>query len=296
MLQQTQVATVLPRYAAWFERFPSIQSLATASLDEVLKAWEGLGYYRRARFIHQTAQSIMQNYGGQFPEDFAAMQTLAGIGRSTAGAISSFCFQTPTPVLDGNVKRVLKRWQKDADLNDKQLWQLAQEAIEQADDVALWNQSMMELGATLCSSRQADCKACPVAEFCLSAFNVDTSRAAKKQPVKDVYWQVCIQKNTEHGIFLQQRPEQGIWAGLWTPPIVELSEKPSQKPHHIHLLTHRRLHLYASYVAGSSASNATAYLTESVKKSEAGQWFHSLESIALPTGIHRLFAALNVKI
>jgi len=161
MLQQTQVKTVLPRYEAWFQRFPSIQDVAEASLDDVLKAWEGLGYYRRARFIHQAAQRIMDVYDGQFPSDFDAMQSLAGIGRSTAGAISSFCFQTPTAVLDGNVKRVLKRWQHDVDLNEKMLWQLAQTAIEQASikqksHAALWNQAMMELGAMVCTPRQPD--------------------------------------------------------------------------------------------------------------------------------------------
>jgi len=264
--------------------------LAEAHLDEVLKAWEGLGYYRRARFIHQAARQIMDVYQGQFPEDFEAMQTLSGIGRSTAGAISSFCFQTPTAVLDGNVKRVLKRWQHDVNLKDKPLWELAQHAIEQTEHPALWNQAMMELGATVCSPRQPDCEACPVSKYCLSAFDVDTSLRMKKTQVKDVYWQVWIQYDDAKGIFLQQRPEKGIWAGLWTPPIVELQEKPHQKPNHIHLLTHRRLHLYVSDMAMDSKVPTLDCKTNN------GQWFQSLDAIALPTGIHRLFTSLKLKI
>ncbi len=280
MLQQTQVKTVLPRYEAWFERFPNIQSLSEASLDEVLKAWEGLGYYRRARFIHASSQQIMQDFHGKFPHIFDDILTLSGIGRSTAGAISSFCFQTATPVLDGNVKRVLKRWQRDETLKDKELWSLAQKAIDQADDVGLWNQGMMELGSTLCSAGQPDCTSCPVSEHCLSAFDVQKS-IPKNITVKNVYWQVSLHHNSKTGVFLQQRPSQGIWAGLWTPPMIELAEKPLENPDYIHVLTHRRLHLYA--VKGELLSENT------------GQWFQSLDDIALPTGIHLLFTSLNLQ-
>jgi len=281
MLQQTQVKTVLPRYEAWFQRFPSIQRLAEASLDEVLKAWEGLGYYRRARFIHAASQRMMKQHQGHFPQAFESILALSGIGRSTAGAISSFCFQTATPVLDGNVKRVLKRWQRDETLKDKQLWSLAQIAIEQANDVALWNQAMMELGATICLSHLPDCTSCPVSKHCLSAFDVQKSIPSKNITVKNVYWQVSLHHTPKTGVFLQQRPSQGIWAGLWTPPIIELAEKPLQEPDYIHVLTHRRLHLYA--VKGELLNEHT------------GQWFQCLDDIALPTGIHRLFTSLNLQ-
>ncbi|MDQ6995690.1 MAG: A/G-specific adenine glycosylase [Mariprofundaceae bacterium] len=283
MLQQTQVKTVLPRYERWFERFPSIADLAKASLDDVLKAWEGLGYYRRARFIHAASQHIMTHHQGHFPQLFEEMLAWPGIGRSTAGAISSFCFHTATPVLDGNVKRVLKRWHREEQFNDKQLWHLAQSAIDQADDAGLWNQAMMELGATLCSVRQPDCAACPVSEHCLSSFDVQESIPTKKVVVKDLYWQVCVYQHHDKGIFLQQRPATGVWAGLWTPPLIELPKKPTKKPQHIHLLTHRRLHLYAH-----TPSNDVDELE--------GQWFPSLEQIALPTGIHRLFSAIHLKL
>ncbi|OIO72537.1 MAG: A/G-specific adenine glycosylase [Zetaproteobacteria bacterium CG1_02_53_45] len=275
MLQQTQVKTVLPRYLEWFATFPTIEALAAAATDDVLKAWEGLGYYRRARFIHRAAQLIVADCAGRFPQSFDGMMQLPGIGRSTAGAISSFCFNTATPVLDGNVKRVLKRWVAQPEATDKALWLLAQQAIETSGEPATWNQAMMELGATACSARSADCSACPVNAFCASAFQVDTASELRKQtPVLNVYWQVELFTCPERGIWLSRRPDTGIWAGLWTPPITELGCQPDAEPAHVHLLTHRRLHLYPVESAQEPAGE--------------GRWVRSIEGYALPTGIHRL--------
>ena len=274
MLQQTQVTTVLPRYHAWLQRFPNIQSLAEADLDAVLKAWEGLGYYRRARFLHQAAQSIMQHHAGVFPEQFDDIMALSGIGRSTAGAIASFCYQQYTPVLDANVKRVLRRWYADVACNDATLWGWAQQYIEASKKPDIWNQAMMELGATLCTAKQANCAVCPVADTCHSAFSVEANKP-KQIVVQDVYWEVLLCHDETRGLWLQQRPEQGIWAGLWTPPIRELTEAPKHhNADYIHRLTHRRLHLYIKPV-------------EDVQGGE-GQWFNNLEHIALPTGIHHI--------
>ena len=275
MLQQTQVKTVLPRYLAWFDTFPTIETLASATTDDVLKAWEGLGYYRRARFIHRAAQLIVADYAGRFPQSFDGMMQLPGIGRSTAGAISSFCFGTATPVLDGNVKRVLKRCFAQPDATDKALWLLAQQAIEPSGDPATWNQAMMELGATACSARSPDCVVCPVHECCASAFQVDaTSELRKQTAVLNLFWQVELFTCPERGIWLSRRPETGIWAGLWTPPITELNTQPVQEPAHVHLLTHRRLHLYP--------------VESTLEPAGDGQWVRSIEGYALPTGIHRL--------
>lgn len=274
MLQQTQVKTVLPRYLKWFEIFPDITSLATATTDEVLKAWEGLGYYRRARFIHQSAQKIISEHGGLFPEHFDQIMALPGIGRSTAGAIASFSFGQPTPVLDGNVKRVLKRWRGNPDATEKQLWTWVEEAIEASGNPADWNQAMMELGATHCSSRSPDCSPCPMNQLCGSAFQPADSTRIKKVTVKDVHWRVALHTNPEQGIWLTRRPDSGIWANLWTPPISELESAPETEPSHIHTLTHRKLHLYGDILDSSPAGD--------------GQWFSSLDNIALPTGIHRL--------
>jgi len=273
MLQQTQVKTVLPRYAEWFEVFPSIKTLASAHADNVFKQWEGLGYYRRARFIHEAAQQIMQTFNGQFPTKFEDILSLKGIGKSTAGAISSFCFGAYTPVLDGNVKRVLSTWQN-KDLNEKELWHLAQDYIEQSETPDLWNQAMMELGATLCQARKRDCATCPMTATCQSAFT-EPAKKVSTIKVKDVYWQVFVHQHKQYGIWLEQRPQNGIWAGLWTPPIIELDTKPKHKPNLIHQLTHRRIHLYLK--------------DEQSKPIGSGQWFTSWEGLAVPTGIQRLF-------
>ncbi|MDX8391640.1 MAG: A/G-specific adenine glycosylase [Mariprofundaceae bacterium] len=281
MLQQTQVKTVLPRYHAWFERFPCIENLATASLDDVLKGWEGLGYYRRARFIHQAAHRIMMDYDGIFPQSFDAIMALPGIGRSTAGAISSFCFATNTPVLDGNVKRVLKRWHGMPESTEKTLWQQAQKNINTFDDPATCNQAMMELGATLCTPKKPNCTSCPVAGHCISAFQLEAEPPNRKTVrVRNVHWQVHLHLDPQQGIWLVQRPDSGIWAGLWTPPITELNAAPMQKPCHIHLLTHRRLHLYGDITHNPPTTN--------------GQWVADIAQLALPTGIHHLLTKKGI--
>lgn len=280
MLQQTQVKTVLPRYSNWFEKFPDITSLASAPVDELLKSWEGLGYYRRARFIHQAARTIVSEHGGTFPEPFGAIMALPGIGRSTAGAIASFSFGQPTPVLDGNVKRVLKRWHGNPEAGDQQLWTWAQNAIDGSGNPADWNQAMMELGATICSSRSPDCTHCPVGQNCNAAFQPVEPGTAKKIAVKHAHWQVTLHTCPTRGVWLTQRPDSGIWASLWTPPITELASPPEEQPCHIHMLTHRKLHLYSD-------------LSDHPPSGE-GRWFSSLESIALPTGIHRLLAKHGV--
>lgn len=279
MLQQTQVKTVLPRYAQWFMTFPDIRVLAAASTDQVLKAWEGLGYYRRARFIHQAAQRIVSQHDGIFPTTFDEIIALPGIGRSTAGAIASFCYGANTPVLDGNVKRVLKRWHDQPELRDSALWPLARQAIDASGDPATWNQAMMELGATRCAAKAANCEQCPVNAHCASAFQVSTAAQTRKRvPVRNLFWQVRLHFCPEKGIWLTQRPDSGIWAGLWTPPITELARQPDSEPLHIHQLTHRRLHLYA-------------HVCETAPSGD-GEWVRSVEGYALPTGIHRLLEKL----
>jgi len=280
MLQQTQVKTVLPRYAAWFASFPSIAALAAAPLDDVLKAWEGLGYYRRARFMHQAAQQIIEQHQGIFPADIEHIMALPGIGRSTAAAIASFCFNANTPVLDGNVKRVLKRWHNIPTASDNELWLLAQQAIDITSEPATWNQAMMELGATLCRAKSADCQCCPVNACCAAAFQVEFAKEIRKAiPLRDVHWQVHLHRDAQKGIWLAQRPASGIWGGLWAPPITELAQAPDYQPDHIHLLTHRRVHLYARTLNSAPVGQ--------------GVWVCNVKQYALPTGIHRLLAALD---
>ena len=281
MLQQTQVNTVLPRYLSWFNMFPDIQSLADAPLDDVLKAWEGLGYYRRARFLHAAARKVVDENNGDFPRQFDEILSLPGVGRSTAGAIASFCFSLSKPVLDGNVKRVLKRWSVTVnEMADAKLWLLAQQAIDQSDQPALWNQAMMELGATLCSAKSPKCGMCPLADSCASVGKVNevcgnAPKTDKRSSVRDVHWQVKLYYQPECGLWLEKRPDDGIWGGLWTPPILE-KYVPEQgaKPCYIHTLTHRRLHLYGEQIQQDPIG--------------CGQWVKDISKFALPTGIYRL--------
>ncbi|MDQ6960537.1 MAG: NUDIX domain-containing protein, partial [Mariprofundaceae bacterium] len=269
--------TVLPRYAAWFKRFPDISILASASLDDVLKAWEGLGYYRRARFIHTTAQQMMTEHDGKFPRTYDDILKFPGIGRSTAGAIASFCFGANTPVLDGNVKRVLKRWRGATGASENQLWQWAQQALDASANPSGWNQAMMDLGATVCSPRVPDCVACPVSAYCAVAFQGGASvRKKKSTSVRDVHWQVSIHVHPKDGIWFTRRPCSGIWAGLWTPPIDELVGRSDISPCYIHLLTHRRLHLYGMVLNAAPTGK--------------GRWVSDIKQLAIPTGIHRLLA------
>ncbi len=283
MLQQTQVKTVLPRYEAWFARFPSIAALAAAPLDDVLKAWEGLGYYRRARFIHAAANRIEKEFGGHFPAGFDDMLSLPGIGRSTAGAIASICFGMHAPVLDGNVKRVLKRWYACPQATERQLWDWAAGAIDEADEPGDWNQAMMELGATVCLPTSADCAACPVAAHCRSAHRADTGmRPASRPAMRDLYWRVELHACPERGIWLARRPDQGIWAGLWSPPITELDAAPDQTPGHVHQLSHRRLHLYLHRAEEDPDG--------------PGRWARADSMPALPTGIRRLLEKQGISL
>jgi A/G-specific adenine glycosylase len=172
MLQQTQVTAVIGYYAKFMARFPTIASLANATQDEVLQHWSGLGYYSRARNLHHAAQTIVDTHGGVFPQDFDTIQTLSGIGRSTAAAIASFAFHQVQTILDGNVKRVLTRhfaisgWPSTPKI-EKSLWQLAEKLLPQSNMVA-YTQGLMDLGATVCTRSKPKCTVCPLNESCFA--------------------------------------------------------------------------------------------------------------------------------
>ena len=224
MLQQTQVATVLDYYPRFLQRFPDVQALAAAPLDDVLALWSGLGYYSRARNLHHCAQAVVERHGGTFPPGAAALATLPGIGRSTAAAIAAFCFGERAAILDGNVKRVLTRALGFADdlalaVHERALWARA-EALLPARDVDVYTQGLMDLGATVCLARRPRCEACPLQASCVAraegrpeAYPVKTRRLQRGRRRHGLLW-------LEQGarLWLVQRPPRGVWASLWTLP------------------------------------------------------------------------------
>ncbi len=270
MLQQTQVSTVLDYFPRFLTRFPDVACLAAAPQDDVLALWSGLGYYSRARNLHKCAQEVMGRFGGAFPRRAEDLQTLPGIGRSTAAAIAAFCFQERAAILDGNVKRVLTRvlgYGEDLALakNEKALWALAQDLLpKQAVDMPPYTQALMDLGATVCLPRKTQCEACPVSAGCQAkargeplAYPVKTRKLKRSSATLWLLWAV----NAQGQVWLQKRPDTGIWAGLFSLPVFESEAHllaawtQGGEPRYIaswkHVLTHRDLHLHPVHMLGS---------------------------------------------
>ena len=278
MLQQTQVATVKDYFARFLAQCPDVNSLAAASLDEVLGLWSGLGYYSRARNLHRCAQDVMHLHGGRFPEDAQTLQTLPGIGRSTAAAIASLCFSERVAILDANVKRVVTRVQGfDADVavaaNARALWEVATALLPAAkqasQDMARYTQGMMDLGATVCTARKPLCAQCPVQQLCAAAKSDDPTRypvrSRKLKRSSQAIWMLWAQSPTGE-VWLARRPTPGVWAGLYCLALFD-SELALRKalppsalehlqcePAFIHVLTHKDLHLHACRVLLTSKS------------------------------------------
>jgi A/G-specific adenine glycosylase len=225
MLQQTQVTTVIPYYERFMQRFPAVQALAAAPIDEVLHLWTGLGYYARARNLHRAAQQIVAEHAGEFPRTLAEAQALPGIGRSTAGAILALSQAQRHPILDGNVKRVLARYfgirgfpgeQK----VERELWALA-DGCTPEQRVADYTQAIMDLGATVCVRSRPLCDVCPLRESCIARIEglqveLPTRKPKKVRPQRMAH--ALITMNAAGAILLERRPPTGIWGGLWTFP------------------------------------------------------------------------------
>ena len=227
MLQQTQVNTVIPYYTRFLQRFPDINSLANASIDEVLVHWQGLGYYARSRNLLKSAQIIRDQYDGEFPANMDQVLALPGIGRSTAGAILTFSCQQSWPILDGNVKRVLARcfqvrgWYGQTK-TAKQLWSISEQLTPQ-QDTARYNQAMMDLGSSVCIRNNPLCNSCPLINDCLSYQQQTQHLFPEKKPKKQnpLKHTVMLLHRFEDSILLYRRPLSGIWGGLWSLPEVE---------------------------------------------------------------------------
>jgi A/G-specific adenine glycosylase len=224
MLQQTRVETVIPYFERWMARFPTVLALADAPLQEVLTLWEGLGYYSRARNLHQAAQVVMAEHNGQLPRDVNALRRLPGIGRYTAGAIASIAFGLDEPALDGNLRRVYARLFDVAEparspAGERRLWELAAANLPpgRAGD---YNQAMMDLGATVCTPRSPDCARCPLARHCMAfARGVQEQRPVElpKRAVPHITVTAAVIRRTGQ-ILLAQRPHDGLLGGMWEFP------------------------------------------------------------------------------
>ena len=306
MLQQTQVSTVLDYYPRFLDRFPNIQALATAEQGEVLALWSGLGYYSRARNLHRCAQAVVADHGGAFPQTWTLLQTLPGIGASTAAAIAAFCFGERVSIVDGNVRRVLSRLLAfEGDLAktpaQRALWDLAQTLVpdaspSQAQDVQAYTQGLMDLGATLCTRSQPACDRCPVQALCeahasdrVARFPIKTKTLKRRS---ESWWLLCHFDPSEGGwVWLEQRPQTGIWAGLYCPPVwgdeAHLRERLKgvalsaidYLPAVSHALTHRELSLHPTVVRGSREA--------AMGLGETGMWaaLSQLDAVGLPKPI-----------
>ena len=306
MLQQTQVVTVLDYFTRFLVRFPNVHALAAAHLDEVLALWSGLGYYSRARNLHACAIQVVSQHGGEFPRTAQLLQTLPGIGRSTAGAIAAICFGERVAILDGNVKRVLTRvlgYGQDLarSAHEKALWELATDMLptrDLASAMPRYTQGMMDLGATVCLARKPICTACPLARACVAR----REQAPEKYPVKSrklkrsaqSLWLLWVQTR-DGAVWLSQRPSPGVWAGLYCMELFDsrdalqaavparyrtaLREDPVVK----HVLTHKDLYLHPVRVR----------LAASALKRSGSAWFSASQwpGLGLPAPVRKLLAA-----
>jgi A/G-specific adenine glycosylase len=230
MLQQTQVATVIPYYIRFMQRFPTVRSLADARIDDVLHLWTGLGYYARARNLHRSAVRVRDEFGGKFPTTFDEVASLPGIGRSTAGAILALSQGQRFAILDGNVKRVLSRYfgvegsaAERAVL--ERLWKFA-EACTPEDRVEVYTQAIMDLGATVCTRHKPLCAYCPLSEQCVARLTgrqheLPSPRPARERRVRKVFMLVAMRE--DGSVLLERRPESGVWGGLWCLPEFDTS-------------------------------------------------------------------------
>ena len=303
MLQQTQVITVQAYFARFLARFPDVPALAQAPLDDVLHLWAGLGYYSRARNLHRCAQDVVRLHGGRFPKTAEQLQTLPGIGRSTAAAIAALCFGQRVAILDGNVKRVLTRYLGFGDdlaqaVNERRLWDMAT-ALLPGDptlkNMARYTQGMMDLGATLCTSKKPACRACPLAQRCVAnALGSPEKFPNKTRKVKrstQSIWLLWVVAD-DGAVWLSQRPTPGVWAGLYCLPLFDerqaltavagpenesgLQDLPPFK----HVLTHKDLYLHPVLLS----------LQERQALPLDGQWFDGVQlaQLGLPAPIKKM--------
>jgi A/G-specific adenine glycosylase len=225
MLQQTQVATVIPYYERFLRRFPDVRALAAAPLEAVMAAWAGLGYYSRARHLHRCARMLVEQRQGEVPRDAVSLARLPGVGRSTAAAIAAFAGGERAAILDGNVKRVLARQfgvegYPGAAAVERALWALAEDLLPRAD-IEAYTQGLMDVGATVCTRSQPACESCPVADSCVARVTgriamLPAPRPVRTRPVRS--GALLVMRAANGAVLLEPRPPRGIWGGLLSLP------------------------------------------------------------------------------
>ena len=307
MLQQTQVVTVIAYYLRFLELFPTLPDLAAASQDQVLAAWSGLGYYSRARNLHQAAQQIMTKHGGKFPQNVQQVAELPGIGPSTAAAICAFSFGQRHAILDGNVKRVLCRFfgidgfpgQKAV---ENQLWQIARQ-LAPLQDIEAYTQAQMDLGATVCTRGKPQCQICPLQEDCVARQQGRTATLPTPRPKKAIPERETVMLLISDGqrLLLQKRPTTGIWGGMWSFPEIDstlaaetwclthlgiAAEALPPLAEFVHVFTHFRLTItpLPMRVAAHPAANESGYL-----------WLTPAEADAagIPASVRKILASVR---
>ena len=308
MLQQTQVAAVMQYFTRFLARFPDVQALAAASQDEVFAVWAGLGYYSRARNLHACAQQVVALHGGRFPPSAEALQSLPGIGRSTASAIASFCFGERVAILDGNVKRVLTRLLGFGDdlavpRHERALWDLATQLLPQDDlqhTMPRYTQGVMDLGATVCSARNPSCLICPLREACVARREGTPERypvKTRKLKRSSAQWWLLWAEDEQGRIWLARRPQTGVWAGLHCLPVFDSEAalraalpaaacaSAQQLPGFMHVLTHKDLLLQPMRV--QMAADAMA--------GDDGTWVEpaALHRYGLPAPVRKLLSPIS---
>jgi len=305
MLQQTQVRTVIPYFERWMRDFPDLGTLAAAPLDDVLAHWSGLGYYARARNLHRAATQCMEQFGGELPQDPAALGTLPGIGLSTANAIVSQSTDRPAAVLDGNVRRVLARhaaitgWSGRAAVQ-KRLWAEAESRLP-ADRGADYTQAVMDLGATVCTRSRPACPRCPVRADCRARRMDRVADFPERKPatrVGDVTFCMLILRDAEGRVLLERRPPAGIWGGLWCLPdgdslgAIEArlgctAARPTPLPEFEHRLSHLRMTITPLLADGADAAQ--------VQCAASRGWFdrRQLPRLGLPRPVTELMNRLH---
>lgn len=285
MLQQTQVAVVRDYYLRFMKAFPTIESLAAASEQDVMRLWAGLGYYTRARNLHACARKVLECHGGRLPKTVAELESLPGIGRSTAGAIASFAYDVSAPILDGNVKRVFTRLVRyegavGVASTEKDLWQLAHAWVPEKE-AGTYNQALMDLGATVCTRTQPKCERCPLKGLCAAYAVGDAHRFPIRRPKKNKPTKHAIMMlwYSSAGVWLEQRTGKGVWRGLTSLP--EVTE-PFGEP----FLTFS--HVFSHYEL--KANVFLKWVDQTTYPTPKGRWVNlqELDRVALPAPIEKV--------